>query len=495
MKRTAKTTAAAALCLLLGVAGSGFAQEHTVNLTLKDAIRLGFERNLDLKVELYNPAMAEADIRRSLGIYDPLLTLGADYNRSNSNNTLTFRPQAIDQATVNAGVSQLLPTGTVVGLSAESGWFDSSLNRYYSDGVSLTLNQPLLRNFGQEATELQINVSRVAKEESIERFKTRLSDTVAQIRSDYFRLYNLREVLLVKRNSLELAQRILADTQGRVKAGVLPAMEILNAEFQVATREKEVIDAERGVRDQMDVLRTTLQLPPGAEIVVADMPTREPYQVAEDAALNTALVNRPELAQQRAVVRINDLQQRVARNQTLPDLSLNASVGMGGFDRRFLRGLEKTATVEDPNWGIGLQFSYPLGNRAAENSYIRSKLALEQSAAQLQSLEVGVTRDVKAAIRQVSANYKQIEVTNRGRAYAEDRLRAFEKRQAVGLATTKDVFDVENDLVTAKGNEIQALVDYNNSITQLWRVTGEILERQGIRVTDKQGDPLYDRLK
>ncbi|ACH39212.1 efflux pump, RND family, outer membrane protein [Citrifermentans bemidjiense Bem] len=495
MKITAKTTAVAALCLLLGMAGSGFAQEPTVNLTLKDAIRLGFERNLDLKVELYNPAMAEADIRRTLGIYDPLLTLGANYNRTNSNNTLTFRPQAIDQATVNAGVSQLLPTGTVVGLTAESGWVDSSFNKYYSNGVSLTLNQPLLRNFGQEATELQINVSRLAKEESIERFKTRLSDTVAQIRSDYFKLYNLREVLLVKRNSLALAQRILADTQGRVKAGVLPAMEILNAEFQVATREKEVIDAERGVRDQMDVLRTSLQLPLGAEIVVADTPSREPYQIAEDAALTTALVNRSELALQRAVVRTNDLQQRVARNQTLPDLSLNASAGMGGFDRGFLRGLEKTATVEEPNWGIGLQFSFPLGNRAAENSYIRSKLAMEQSTAQLQSLEVGVTRDVKAAIRQVSANYKQIEVTNRGRAYAEDRLRAFEKRQAVGLATTKDVFDVENDLVTAKGNEIQALVDYNNSITLLWRVTGEILDRQGIRVTDKQADPLYDRLK
>lgn len=495
MKRTAKTTAAAAFCLLAAVAAPGFAQEPTVNLTLKDAIRLGFERNLDLKVELYNPAMAEADIRRSLGIYDPLLTLGADYNRTNSNNTLTFRPQAIDQATVSAGVSQLLPTGTIVGLTGESGWVDSSFNKYYSNGVSLTLNQPLLRNFGKEATELEINVSRVAKEESIERFKTRLSDTVAQIRSDYFKLYNLREVLVVKRTSLALAQRILADTQGRVKAGVLPAMEILNAEFQVATREKEVIDAERGVRDQMDVLRTTLQLDPGAEIVIADPPTREPYQVAEDAALTTALVNRPEIVQQRAVVRINDLQQRVARNQTLPDLSLNANVGVGGFDPRFLRGLEKTATLGDPSWGVGLQFSYPLGNRAAENSYIKSKLSLEQATTQLQSLEVGVTRDVKAAIRQVAANYKQIEVTNRGRAYAEDRLRAFEKRQAVGLATTKDVFDVENDLVTAKGNEIQALVDYNNAITQLWRVTGEILERQGIRVTDKQADPLYDRLK
>ena len=489
MKRTAKTSAAVAICLVLGAAVPAFAQQDPINLTLKEAIRLGFERNLDLKVELYNPAMAEADIRRSLGIYDPLAFLGASYNRSNSSNTLTFRSQEIDEAFVNAGVSQLLPTGTLVEVTADSGWIDNSA-KFYTNALNVSVSQPLLRNFGKEATELEINVSRFSKDESLERFRTRLSDTVAQVRNDYFRLYNLREVLAVRRTSLALASRILDETKGRVRAGVLPAMEILNAEFVAATREKEVIDAERGVRDQMDVLRVTLQLDPAVEIVLADEPSRESYAVSQDAALALALQNRPELAAQRSVVKITDLQQRVAKNRTLPDLLLNANVGVGGDDRRFMRGLEKTATAEDPSWGVGLQISYPLGNRAAENGYIRSRLAMEQAQTQLQSLEAGIARDVKAAIRLVESSYTQIEVTSRGRAYAEERLRAFEKRHAVGLATTKDVFDVEEDLVTAKGNQIQAVVDYNNSITELWRVTGEILEREGIRVSERQADPL-----
>ena len=489
MKRTAKTTAAVAICLVLGAAVPAFAQQDPINLTLKEAIRLGFERNLDLKVELYNPAMAEANIRRSLGIYDPLAFLGASYNRSNSSNTLTFRSQEIDEAFVNAGVSQLLPTGALVEVTADSGWIDNSA-KFYTNALNVSVSQPLWKNFGKEVTELEINVSRFSKDESLERFRTRLSDTVAQVRNDYFRLYNLREVLAVRRTSLALASRILDETKGRVRAGVLPAMEILNAEFVAATREKEVIDAERGVRDQMDVLRVTLQLDPAVEIVLADEPSRESYAVSQDAALALALQNRPELAAQRSVVKITDLQQRVAKNQTLPDLLLNANVGVGGDDRRFMRGLEKTATAEDPSWGVGLQISYPLGNRAAENSYIRSRLAMEQAQTRLQSLEAGIARDVKAAIRLVESSYTQIEVTSRGRAYAEERLRAFEKRHAVGLATTKDVFDVEEDLVTAKGNQIQAVVDYNNSITELWRVTGEILEREGIRVSERQADPL-----
>ncbi|QXE91945.1 TolC family protein [Geomonas subterranea] len=493
MKKNSKTALALSLGLVLGATAPAFAQP-AVNLTLKDAIRMAFEKNLDLKVELYNPAMAEADIRRNLGIYDPKLTLGVNYERSNSSNILTFRPQPVDQVTASAGVSQLLPTGTVVGVTAQSGWISNSA-KYYSNAIDLSLAQPLLKGFGQENTELAINVSRFTKGETMNVFRTRLSDTVARVRNDYFQLYNLLEVLEVRRTSLALAKRILQDDQGRVKAGVLPAYELLNSEFQVATREKQVIDAERAVRDQMDVLRVELQLPQDAEIVLADQPYRGNFNILEQQALNDALENRTELATQRDVIKINDLQQRVAKNQTLPDLTLNASVGTGGFDRRFLGGLEKTATIDEPSWGVGLQFSYPLGNRSAENDYIRKKLALEQAQTQLQNLESTVVRDVKAALRLVAASYTQLDVTARGTAYAQDRLRAFQKRHDVGLATTKDVFDVENDLVTAKGNQIQALVDYNNSITQLWRVTGMILDQEGINVTETQADHLYQNMK
>ena len=494
MKRTRNLTAAVTLCLVLGSAVPLFAQQPPVNLTLQDAMKLALERNLDLKVELYNPAMAEADIRRSLGIYAPLLSAGASYSRTTSANTVTFKAITIDDFLVNAGVSQLLPTGAVVGANWNSGWINNSA-RYYSNDVDLSVSQPLLKNFGKESTELEIAVSRYSKEGSLERFRTRLSDTVAQVRNDYFGLYNLREALEVKRTSLALANQILDQTRGRVKAGVLPAYEILNAEFSSATREKEVIDAERAVRDQMDVLRLTLQLDPSSDIVIVDQPTRENYPVVEEEALALALKNRPELAAQRTTVKIDELQLRVAKNRTLPDLALNANLGFGGLASRYNRVLEKTVSAGDPNWGIGLQLSYPLGNQVAQNDYIRSRLALEQARTQLQNLESGIAKDVKAAIRLLGSSYKQLDVTNRGRAYAEDRLRAFQRKNEVGLATTKDVFDVENDLVTAKGSQIQAVVDYNNAITQLWRVTGEILDRQGIRLSERQADSLYEKAK
>jgi outer membrane protein len=495
MKRTGKLTAAFALLLVLGSAVPVFAQQPPILLTLKDAIKLAFERNLDLKVELYNPAIAEAEIRRSLGIYDPLVSASVNYQRNSSPNTVTFSPVRVDQFSATAGVSQLLPTGGTVGASGQSEYTSSDLVSYFTNGPMLTFSQPLLRGLGKEQTELTINVSRYNKRGAIDRFETRLSDVVAQVRNDYFRLYNLRELLKVRQTTLGLAQRILTETKGRVQAGVLPAMEILSAEFGVATREKDVIDAERAVQDQMDVLRLELQLDPTREILVVDEPTRENYAVNPDTELALALKNRPEVAAQKVAISINDLQQKVAKNRTLPDLNLTANLGTIGFDNSLTHSFSKSLHLNDPVWGVGLQFSYPLGNRAAENDYIRSKLTLEQSQTQLQNVEAGITNEVKTSVRLLGSSYKQLEVTSRGRAYAEERLRAFQKKNAVGLATTKDVIDVLNDLVAAEGNQIQAVVDYNNAITRLWRATGEILDRQGIKITEKQGDPLYEQAK
>jgi len=488
----------AALCLCLA-AMPALAAEGQFPLTLAEAVKSAVEKNLDVRAELYNPAMAEADVRGRKGIYNPRLTLDTAFNYSETEAVSTFQTGSAlnrnSKFTVTPGISQLVPSGGTVGLAFNNAYNKnntskerSPLNEYWTSDVSLNFSQPLLKNFGREPTELGIMVAMGNKEGSTERFKTKLLDTVARVRNEYYRLYLLREELEVKRTSLSLARKILSDTQARVKAGVLPAMEILNAEFGVASREKELIDAERAVRNQNDFLRVLLQLPVQGEIVPTDVPTREPFQANEEEMVRRALENRPELLEQRSNLRTSELQMKVARNRTLPDLNLNTSLALTGIDRKYNRDVEKVGSGDYPVWNVGLSFQYPLGNDAAMNEYIRSRLQVEQIRTQIRSLESTVENDVKIAIRSIETNFKQIEVTDRGKAFAEERLRSFIKKNEVGLATTKDVLDVENDLATAKDNQIKALVGYSEAITQLWRVTGELLEKLGITVADMDGE-------
>jgi outer membrane protein TolC len=485
---------------LTSITSFALAAEAPLSLSLKEAIVMGVEKNLDVRAELYNPAQFEADINRNKAIYDPLLTLQTSYNDS-------IVPTAgIGGVTSSYGrqfqadssLSQLFWTGA----TATAGFYNtfnstnstSSLSNYWQSSLGVTLTQPLLKNFGQENTDIAINVSRLSKFASLEHFNTRLLNTVAQVRTEYYKLYSLREQLQVVKTSLELARKILSDTKAQVAAGVLPAMEILNAEFGVYSREKDLIDAEKAVSDEVDVLRLLLQIKDKGDINTVDLPRRDRYEVSEDDALRRAL-GRPDIKEQKRNLEIAELQTRVFNNRIKPDLSLSASGSLVGLDHTYPRDLERIGAADNPAWSIGLTFTYPLGNNAAENDYRKSRLKTEQTALQIRSLEETATNDVKSAIRSITSSYKQIAVADRGRAYAEERLKAYLRKKDVGLATNKDVLDVENDLVAARNNQITAAVNYDNAITRLWLVTGELLEREGVRMVENDADKLYQKLR
>lgn len=490
-----------AIGLLAALAGTAGAQEASVNLSLKEAIKRAVEQNLDVQAELYNPAAAEADIHRYQGIYNPLLSILANYQYMNTQTASRFttggKPiDRQDAENFNAGVSQLVPSGATLGASFNNYRNANNsgvgiLENYFQSDFTLNFSQPLLQNFGREPTELNISVARFTKEGSVEQFKTKLMSIISQVRNQYNILYSARENLKVKKTSLELAETILNNTRAQVKAGVLPAMEILNAEFGVATQQKNLIDAERVLKDQVDALRLLLQMHEVTDITPTDTPFKDSFQVDENDAIKRALAERPDLRQLRVSVKNNELQARVARNQTLPNLAFTGSAAFTGVERRYHRDLETVGSGQFPIFTVGLQLTYPIGNDAAENAYIKSKLLVNQSKTQVKSLEESISKDVRTSVRAVYSNYKQLEVTSRGRAYAEEVVQAYIKKQKVGLATTKDVLDVLNNQVTAEGNQIQAVADYNNAITTLWATTGELLEREGIRVTGKEADELY----
>ncbi len=489
------------LLATFSLAGLASAQGRAVALTLTEAIRMGVEKNLDVRAALYNPAQFEADINRNRAIYDPLFSAQTSYNSTTAASPSNV--DIIDNGTrffnLDSSLSQLFRSGATASIDFNNAYTHDTtelsdspelLHNYWQSNLSLTVSQPLLKNFGRDNTELSINVSRLAKSASIEHFISLLENTVAQVRYDYFKLFSLREQLEVQKVSLELARKIRAETKARVAAGVLPAMETLNAEFGVTTREKELIDVEKAVSDQKDVLRLLLQISDKGDVVTVDQPRREPFTVDEGLALKRAM-SRPDIREQIRNLEISELQTRVFSGRTKPDLALTGSAALSGLDRTYPGTMERTGSFDTPSWGIGLIFTYPLGNNAAENDYRKSRLKSEQTMLQIRSLEEGAAKDVKAAIRSINSGYKQLDVTDRGRAYAEERLKAFIRKNEVGLATTKDVMDVENDLVAAKNNQILAVVNYTNAITNFRRVTGELLEHEGIKVNNTNADTLY----
>jgi outer membrane protein TolC len=183
-----------------------------------------------------------------------------------------------------------------------------------------------------------------------------------------------------------------------------------------------------------------------------------------------------------------ELQSRIARNALLPSLDLSASYGHRGLGEDYSDNLRDLGSDDFRNWEVGLTLSYPLGNREARHEYRRSEFERKGREAQLSQLKNQVRTEVQAAIRLLRVSRKKIDVTASGLAFAEEKLRTLLKRKEVGLATTRQVLEGEEDYALAQTDQSAALSDYNKAVTEYLKVTGQLLEQEHVRFVDAFDD-------
>ncbi|HSC35381.1 MAG TPA: TolC family protein, partial [Thermodesulfobacteriota bacterium] len=103
------------LLILITATGTG----GTIDLTLKDAVRLALENNRDIQIEEKNVEVSEGEIKTQQGVFDPLFNVVSFYNDGDTPTLSTFVPTGtISQKQFNAeaNVEGLLPTGTFYNL-------------------------------------------------------------------------------------------------------------------------------------------------------------------------------------------------------------------------------------------------------------------------------------------------------------------------------------------------------------------------------------------
>jgi outer membrane protein len=68
-----------------------------------------------------------------------------------------------------------------------------------------------------------------------------------------------------------------------------------------------------------------------------------------------------------------------------------------------------------------------------------------------------------------------VQATNAAMYFAEKSLRDEQVRFRVGMATTHDLLQYQEELVTAEGNQVQASVGLENARLALWHAEGTLM--------------------
>ncbi|MBU1338370.1 MAG: TolC family protein [Acidobacteria bacterium] len=502
------------LLVLLSPWTNAGAAEEEIPLSLKECVTGALENNLRIIIERHNPELAEASLNMAKEMFLPSFDLSVGRENTESPSYWWLQGEDTQISKFNDysfAVSQQIPTGGHFSLNLQNYMSDTNqsfqlINPRFGSTLRLDFTQPLLKNFGSKISRREILIARNNVELSRQQLKTVVLETIYGAQEAYWNLFFAVENLKVKQQSLDLARDLLKKNQKEVEVGKLAKIEILNAETVVAQREADILQAEAQVRRSEDLLRNILNRDLDADerhvpFILRDQPEFEIREVALDRAMEAALSHRPDLLAARTSIETRELDLSIAKNQLLPALDFRLSYwspGISGdqiiyLDNNPLTGIVIGTTegsginsLKDAfkflynNWSFGVTLTIPLRSLISRADYARAQIELDKSLAEKENTKRQILLEVRDAVREIETHSKRVRAYWLTRELAERRLRAEERKLIVGLTTNYFVLQFQEELATARSQEIKALVDYNLALAKLERATGLSLQSHNI---------------
>jgi len=473
-------------------------------LSLEDCIQSALQKNLDLQIARYTPPLAVMDLESSYSGYDPSFSIGGNHNFAmsgggfNSSLSTVTVASTSDQNAFSSSLGGLTPWGlnyTLSGNVAETyGSAGSSSTAFdqSSGGASIKLSQPLLKNLWTDSTRLNIYVAKNRVKYSEQALRQQIMQTVTSVETAYYDLIYNRENIVVQQKAVELALQLATENRKRVEVGSLAPLDAQQAESQAASAQATLIAAlnTAGTMErQLKQLITdqyshwaTVRLDPAGTLGAP----RQFFNLQD--SWSKGLTQRPDLLQAKLDVERQGITVKYNYNQLFPELDLVGSYGQsasGSSLPEFSDAFYTIAQGSRPNYSYGAQLSYPIPNTAARATYKKSKLTMETLVLNLKKVEQTIMVQIDNDIGAARASFEAVAATRLAREYAAAALDAEQKKYENGKSTTYTVLQMQRDLTSARGNEIQALDSYNKALAQLSLDEGSTLQRFGINVEVK----------
>ena len=502
------------------VASPLWAQEEAVSesLTLKTVIALTLQHNHDIKVGDWDALIELEKIKVAMLAFDPRLegsyayqsidspqnaqdyvaTGGSTASPTNPAQPSLTEPKIFQQRNKvsKLGLTNKFQTGTTVELSSTMRVLDNTLNRRFPPSLfnpewetftGITLTQPLLRDWGIRANTAEIRIAKANAQGTDIEWHALVAQTVAETMKRYYDVVFTLRNMEVQREGVDLAQKLMDDTQKRSNEGVAAANDVMVAESGVSQRREEALAAEMQYIERQNALQMLFKsagevIAQGSRIQPVDGMSETVPATNREALMATAVERRYEIKQANAVIMAKSAQVDFARNQAKPRIDLVANGGYHGLAGNFGDSYSRAADGQGPEWSIGMQVSIPLGlnnmkavRRAAEDQRTQAHVQLDKT-------KLRVALEVDTVLSRLRMDVQRLEATKKSREAAAQSAEGELKRLTEGVSTSYQVLQLQKEFSQARSRELAALADINKDIVDLQLTTGTLLEEQDVVV-------------
>ncbi|MEN6333585.1 MAG: TolC family protein, partial [Phycisphaerales bacterium] len=349
--------------------------QREIKFTLDEVRAAALANNLDLKVEMIDPAIARENLDIERARYESTFFGSARYGRSDQ-----IDGGAVSSRRYEAGVTTPLQTGGEITASVPV----TDVGGVSEAAASVSVVQSLLRGAGTRVNLYAIQLAAYAQDRVDASTKLRAIYILSEADIAYWSLYTARKQLDVSREQYKLAQDQLGNARHKVEAGSAAKIEIIRAESGLASRLDTMISNETAVRNRERDLkrimnRTDLPLNEQIDMIPMTDPDPKGMELDSEALVAAAMKNRMEMAVLESQLASNDIGVAVAKNNLLPKLDADYTFEAGGVGTSQNRAVRNIFDETLADHSVGVSATIPLGNRAAEARLRQAHLAKVQT--------------------------------------------------------------------------------------------------------------------
>ncbi|MEK6336432.1 MAG: TolC family protein [Acidobacteriota bacterium] len=503
----------------------GIVSSNVLTLSMNEAIRKALQNNNDIEVARDDVLYAETSLRALYGVYDPVFGVTPQIIKNVTPQTSTFLGGGGAAGTTSVTTFNLSPslsknfsrgggsyTLSFANSRTSTSSVNSSLSPFYSSNLSLQFNQPLLRNRSIDANRHAIKVQKKRLEQTDSDFRQRTITIISQVQAAYWNLVFALRNQQNQLDSLNLSRQNMQNIEAQISAGAKAPLDRAQVQTDIATRETNLFIATQDVSVSENTLKQLMLRDPmapewSAQITPTDTPAFDLSPIDLRLSLEEARKNRPELRRLNLQKEITDIDIRYFKNQTKPQIDLTGTVattGLAGtpcvpdptnpFDRcsppptnlvgGFGKDLRNLAGLNTYNVTVGAAISFPIHNTTAEANLAGARIQERQLQASYRSQDQAIEMDVRNAAQAVDTSQKRVVASRAARESAEQQLSGEQKLYEVGRSTTFLLLQRQNELTTARTNELQSQTDYNKALADLQRATASTLRINNVVVQD-----------
>ena len=352
-----------------------------------------------------------------------------------------------------------------------------------------SVTQPLMRGFIHTATDRQVDLFRFDAAIARSQYRQKVTQVMQQVLNQYWELVFAIESYEARRQSKDLALLQYESTQVRVQNGLLAPVALTASRAEIASRERDLLQAEVLIINAENALKQLLAEDPSspiwdAAILPTDRPDAEESPLSVSSAQDLARQQRPELEQLRHQLSQNRVDNTFYRWERRPTVNLTAnmtSIGrtgtvlqrtpdgrapdatnpaFGGFQSAWRQAFD----FDFPAWGVNLTVQVPFRNRTADAQLAQVSVVGSRLSTQMTKTMQSVSVEVRNVFQVIATQRKSLEAARLTTQLFEEQLEAQTARYDAGFSSDFELLRYQRDLVDARVRELRALVDLQQEI-------------------------------